>query len=780
MSDSSIRGEYDPERIRRAKSFLQRIRDSAMGDFDHDIPPPPERVDRAYRFALASIVIVLASAMIAVMALPGSAFLGRMVGIVADRLVVAGPGGKIEAPRIAQRSVIVGAEGGIVATLAGEENRRVVSLPQIAPIARNAVLAIEDARFFHHSGIDGAGLVRAVFANARAGQVREGGSTITQQLVKNVFVGNERTLERKLREAQYAVALEKEMTKSQILELYLNETYFGDGHYGIETAAEYFFGTPASKLDAVQSALLAGLIAAPERYNPFEFPERAKARRNTVLGRMAAEGFIERADLEKLKAAPLGVEKHPLPPAKEPYFVDFIKRQILDDPRFGATRSERAKALFQGGLRIETTLNLRLQDSARQAVDTVLDEDGDPAAALVSVEPATGAVRAMVGGRDFNSEQFNLAIGTNRQAGSTFKPFVMAAALDQGISPGLTLDTPSPYRTTDDMGKPWAPANYSNRGEGLMNMRKATELSVNTYYVQLIELVGPDKVVDMAKRLGITSPLEPYKSLSLGTFGVSPYEMASAYGTLANNGIACKPYTIRRVLAADGTEILRNDPSCTRVVDATIAATAVDILKGVIDRGTGRRNGQIGRPAAGKTGTTDDYTDAWFMGFTPQFSTAVWLGFPDSTERGLYNIHGLPQVFGGSLPAEIWNKFMKVAHDGLPAVAFPEPPTVEFTTVPTLVGLHRDDAMTQLKSAGLNVRTRIVSSSLSPGIVVAQLPSPGTEVEKGSLVEIQVSDGSEATSPPEPQDPTPEPYPSPTPSSSPNSTNDAETQERGR
>ena len=760
MSESSL-PKIDPERIRRAKRLLARVRESAMGDFDHDVPPPPDPDDRGYRLVLAALVIVLSSAMIAVLAVPGSAFLGRMVGIVADRLVIAGPGGAIELPRIAQRSVIVGTDGGIVATLAGEENRRVVTLPQIAPIARNAVLAIEDARFYQHNGIDGGGLVRAVFANARAGRVREGGSTITQQLVKNVLVGSERTIERKLREAQYAVALEKEMSKSQILELYLNETYFGDGVYGIETAAEYFFGIPASKLDPVQSALLAGIIAAPERTNPFDDPDRATARRNTVLRRMAEEGFIERSDVAKMQAAPLGAEKHPLPPATEPYFVDFIKRQILDDPRFGATRSDRAKALFQGGLRIETTLDLRLQAAARTSVDSVLNRKGDPAGALVSVEPTSGAVRAMVGGRDFNTEQFNLAIGNNRQAGSTFKPFVLTAALDQGISPGLTLNTPSPLRTTDDLGKPWAPANYSGRGEGLMNMRKATELSVNTYFVQLIQLVGPDKVVEMAHRMGITSPLEPYASLALGTFGVSPYEMASAYGTLANNGIACKPFTIRRVLAADGTEILRNDPSCTRAIDATIAATATQMLKAVIDRGTGRRNGQIGRPAAGKTGTTDDYTDSWFMGFTPQFSTAVWLGFPDSTKRGLYNIHGLPQVFGGSLPAEIWNKFMKTAHDGLPTVAFPEPPKVEMTNVPTLIGLHRDDALARLNAAGLSVRTQIVPGSLSPGIVVAQLPSPGTQVEKGTLVEIQVSDGSQATSPPIVIEPTPEPSPTP-------------------
>ncbi|MGH2830306.1 MAG: penicillin-binding protein, partial [Actinomycetota bacterium] len=653
------------------------------------------------------------------------------------------------------RSVIVSTNGEPIATLTGEENRRIVPLAQIAPIARNAVLAIEDARFYEHNGIDGSSLLRALFANAKAGRVREGGSTITQQLVKNVLVGSERTIDRKLREAQYAIALEKQLkSKSRILELYLNETYFGDGVYGIETAAEYYFGTPAAKLTTVQAALLAGLIAAPERYNPLTRPRTALARRSTVLRRMAGERFITREEADRLDKAPLGVSKHPLPKPVEPYFVDFIKKQILEDSRLG-TPAERERALFQGGLRIETTLDLRLQKAAREAVDSVLNLPKDPAGALVSVEPTTGMVRAMVGGKDFNTEQYNLAIGNNRQAGSVMKPFVMTAALNEGVSPGLTLDTPSPLFTTDELGRPWRPRNYSGRGEGLMSMRRATELSVNTYFVQLIKLIGPQKAVDMAVKLGITSKLEPYSSLALGTFGVSPYEMSSAYGTLANGGVACRPFTIRRVVAANGKELARNDPSCKRVIDSTVVAQATNLLEGVILRGTGRRNGQIGRPVAGKTGTTDDYTDAWFIGYTRQFATAVWLGFPESTKRGLHNIHGLPDVFGGSLPAQIWNKYMKVAHKDLPVLAFPAPPAAERVPVPDVLGRPRDEALPIIKAAGFTVRTAIVAGTQAPGIVISQNPGPGTIAEKGTLIEIQVSDGTGST------------YPSPTPTATP-------------
>jgi penicillin-binding protein 1A len=556
-------------------------------------------------------------------------------------------------------------------------------------------------------------LVRALFTNVGAGEVRQGGSTITQQLVKNIIVGTERSLDRKIREAQYAVALEREKSKREILELYLNEAYLGEGIYGIGTAAEFYFGQKVEKLTLAQGALLAGIIRAPERYDPLSKPDDARQRRDLVLDRMADLGYVPPAVAAEAKRETIQVSRHPLPKPVEPFFLEFVKEQIMDDARFGATRAERARLLFQGGLKIHTTLDLKLQKAASGAVSAVMTNPNDPAAALVSIEAATGAVKAMVGGSDFEKNKYNLAVQGKRQAGSAFKPFTMIAALEGAVPPGYTLDTPSPIELTDDAGQVWKVGNYSNRGEGLMDLRRATELSVNSFYAQLIKKVGPGKVVDVARKMGITSDLKPYLSLALGTFEVSPYEMASAYATLANGGIHCKPFGIARIIDAGGKNITRNDPQCAQVLDPKIAAQANAILRGVIDRGTGRQRAKIGRPAGGKTGTTDDYKDAWFMGYTPQFATAVWLGYQKDRTRPLYNIHGFAQVFGGSLPAMIWARYMKAAHDTVP-------------------------------------------SSYAPGVVAGQSPGAGAQAEAGSLVTLQVSDGSESDQPPPQPEPTSE------------------------
>jgi membrane peptidoglycan carboxypeptidase len=433
-----------------------------------------------------------------------------------------------------------------------------------------------------------------------------------------------------------------------------------------------------------------------------------------------------------------------------------VKDQILDNPLFGETRQDRARALFQGGLKIYTTLDLKLQKAASEAVSKVLTRKADPAAALVSIEAATGRVKAMVGGRDFEKNKYNLAVQGKRQAGSSFKPFTMIAALESGVSPGFTLDTPSPLELTDDIGHVWKTQNYSHHGEGIMTLRRATELSVNSFYAQLIQKIGPQKVVDVAHKMGIASELKPYLSLALGTFEVSPYEMASAYSTLANSGVHCAPFAIERVVDAAGKTLLRNDPVCTQVLAPDIAALADDILQGVILRGTGRANGNIGRPAGGKTGTTDDYKDAWFTGFTPQYSTVVWLGYPKDRTRPLYNIHGLPRVFGGSLPAMIWHRFMAFAHKSLPVVKFPPPPKVVPATVPDERGKSFDDAKAELEALGFSVRKGVFASSLAPGIVGKQNPPAGAQVEPGAMITLYVSDGSGAGVEPEP-----EPSPSP-------------------
>lgn len=773
MGDPFIRGEGDPERTRRLTERLRhawaRVRD-AMGVGDPGDPPPRDRDPSLsaslHRVGLVALIIGLCAALIATVTLPGAALIGRVVRGVAAKLEGGPSVGEI-AFQIAQRSVVYAAGGEVIATLAGEENRMIVRLADVPAITQHAVIAIEDARFYEHHGVDMSGLVRALFSNIEAGEVRQGGSTITQQLVKNVIVGTQKTLDRKIREAQYAVALEKERSKREILELYLNEAYFGEGVYGIGTAAEFYFGKEVSKLTLAESALLAGIIRAPERYDPFSNRRAALARRNLVLDRMADLRSITRAQAEQAKREPIGASRNPLPKPVEPYFLEFVKQQILDDARFGAARTERAQALFQGGLKIHTTLDLKLQTAAKEAVAAVLTSPKDPAAALVSVEPATGAVKAMVGGTDFEKAKYNLAVQGKRQPGSSFKPFTMVAALEAGVPPGYTLDTPSPVEITDQTGQVWKVQNYSHRGEGIMSMRRATELSVNSFYAQLINKVGPQKVVDLAAKLGIASELKPYLSLALGTLEVSPYEMASAYATLANGGVRCRPYAIARVLDAAGKTVVRNEPDCTRTLDAAIAAQANAILQGVIDRGTGRRNATIGRPAAGKTGTTDEYTDAWFTGHTPQFATAVWMGYPESRKRKLFNIHGYRQVFGGSLPAMIWARFMKFAHRGLPVVPFPPPPPPLTGVVPSVVGQPSEEAKAAVEAAGFTVRLKTVAHSFAPGVVAAQSPAAGTELEAGSMVTLSVSDGSLAGEPEPPPTPTPEPSPSASPSPSP-------------
>jgi 1A family penicillin-binding protein len=766
MSDL-LRGPYDEDKVERLRRPLReawdRIRRSAF-DGRSDGGPPDRAPFDPYRVVLMAIVITLAALTLSAVTVPGAAYVARAVRGVNKRLGT-GPQGRIILPQIAQRSVVLASDGSVIATLTGEENRKVVSLADVPPTTQHAVLAIEDARFYEHHGIDAAGILRALFTNASSGSVREGGSTITQQLVKNTIGSTERSIDRKIKEAQYAVALEKTLPKRRILELYLNEAYFGNGVYGIGTAAEFYFGVPARKLSLAQSALLAGLISSPEKYDPLEHPDRARERRNVVLKRMTELGDISPTVAERNQRLAVHARRHALGKPVEPYFVEFVKQQLLENPALGATRAERIRSVFEGGLRIHTTLDLKLEEAAKKAVAHVLNLKNDPSAALASIEPATGAVRALVGGRDFKASQFDLAVLGRRQPGSTFKPFALVAALDAGVPPTLTLDTPSPIKIKDpDTGQEYEVNNYDRKGEGYITLRNATELSVNSYYVQLTQRIGPQKVVEAAQKLGITSEIKPILSIALGTQEVSPFEMASAYSTLANGGIHCKPYAIERVLDATGKPLITAQSDCARAIDGTVAAQATNVLQGVIDRGTGR-SAKLGRPAAGKTGTTEEYSDAWFGGYTPQFATVVWMGFKDGNAHKLRNIHGLPKVFGGSLPAAIWTEYMKAAHEGVPVVQFPKPPAEPKAPVPDVVGKAAQDAMKTLTDAGFTVKEEIVRSSLAAGTVVAQTPEAGTEVPAGVLVTLHVSDG-KGRGPPPPS-PAPSPSPSPEPSEEP-------------
>jgi penicillin-binding protein 1A len=667
----------------------------------------------------------------------------------------------------AETSRILAADGSTLTSLHSDQDREVVPLSAMPQSLVDAVVSIEDERFWQHSGVDLRSMLRAAYANAQHGKVVEGGSTITQQYVKNELVGSEKTVNRKIHEAVVAWRLEHEYTKQHILELYLNTVYFGQGAYGVQAAAQTYFGESVGQLTLAQSAMLAGVLHAPATDDPFDHPAAALQRRSEVLNKMVSLGKVGPTDAAAAQAAPVdlrsraGDDRYPAG-----YFVEEVKQFILTDSHFGATPEERRDLLFRGGLRITTTLDPARQAEAEKAVAAQLSHPNrDPAGALVSIEPRTGYVRALVGGRDFfgpgPQDKFDLATQGRRQAGSSFKPFVLAAALENGI----TLDKVYPAPSHLDIALPapsteiWHVNNYEDEGGGAMNLVDATVHSVNTVYAQLVMDVGPDKAVAMAQRLGITSPLAPNPSAVLGTNDVSPLEMASAYGTLANGGIRVDPTFVLRVTKADGTVIYNHSHAESRVLSASIASTVVGVLQQVVARGTGRA-AQLDRPMAGKTGTAENWHDAWFLGFTPDLVTSVWVGFPDQ-QKSMVPPATPIRVQGGSWPAAIWRAYMKPALDGVPKTDFPivagssSPDIPPATTIPTpsttvvlptypkvpdVVGMTADAATSVITDAGFQVVRRPVADDADKaGTVLGQLPAGGQLAEPGSTVRIDVA-----------------------------------------
>jgi penicillin-binding protein 1A len=585
-----------------------------------------------------------------------------------------------------QTSFVYDSKGRILAELHAGEDRVIVPLEKISTHFVNAVIATEDRNFFHHRGVDFRGAARAVWAALRNREITQGGSTITQQYVKLVYTGGERTLARKLKEAVLAVKLEQRHSKEEILELYLNRIYFGRGAYGAEAAARAYFGKSASEIGPAEAALLAGLIRAPEVADPLRAPEVAKKRRNLSLQAMAETGVLpgeEAARLGRLDFQRCEPSQTPEPekmcvlPRSSPgaagagsaaYFVDYVRQYLVE--KYSAER------VFKGGMRVYTTLDSDLQAAAREAIDSTLDREGDPEAALVALD-ASGRIVAMIGGRDFKASEVNLAVGeqgggSGRQPGSAFKPITLAAAVHKGISlksrfrgpASITLDLPG--------GGRWTVKNYGGASYGTEDLVVATANSINTIYAQLQMAIGAEATVDMAKRLGIQSHLDPHPSIVLGTEETSPLEMATAYLVFANRGSRALPRAVDKIEAADGTLLEQAEVSKERVLSENEADQINFALQQVIARGTGKA-ADIGRPAAGKTGTTEDYGDAWFVGYTPQqLSVAVWMGYPEGRERKMTNVHGRA-VAGGTFPAQIWAKFMKRALAGTKPTSFVKP-----------------------------------------------------------------------------------------------------------
>jgi penicillin-binding protein 1A len=564
----------------------------------------------------------------------------------------------------ARTSVVYAADGTVLTEWHGEQDRKVVGIADVPKVLQDAVVAAEDERFFEHDGVDTGAVLSAL-----RGTGGTGASSITLQLVRLIFDdGHAGGFTSKVRQALMAYQLEAKTSKQSVLEGYLNMVYFGNGRYGVESASRGYFGKSASALTLAESALLAGAIRSPSRYAPTVDASAAKRRRDDVLTRMRDLGLVTSEQEVEARATPVKLDGAKAEASKvAPYFVEYVKQQLIE--------SMGSKAVFTGGLRVYTSIEPAAQRAAEDAVASVLPAVTDPECALVALDPRDGRVLAMVGGRDFGVAQYNLASQGRRQPGSAFKPFVLVAALESGVSPDRAFDT-SPYTVRVKDGY-WRVENYENGfTTGRLTLRAATDWSVNAVYARLIMEVGPEKVVDAAKRMGITSPLEPNPAIALGGLskGVSPLEMASAFGTLAAGGMHAPPVAILKVTDDRGAVLFESKATPKREVSQAVAAQASGMLRDVVERGTGT-NARIGRAVAGKTGTTQSYRDAWFVGYTGDMVAAVWVGYRQA-QVDMLDVYGI-KVTGGSFPATIWGRFAGTA---LPLLAVPSRPATAAAT----------------------------------------------------------------------------------------------------
>ncbi|MEO7980841.1 MAG: transglycosylase domain-containing protein [Sporichthyaceae bacterium] len=719
---------------------------------------------------------------------------------------------ELEIPPLPERSRILAADGSLIATFY-DEDRVSVPLTDVAQTMRQAVVAIEDSRFYDHGGIDLRGTLRALVNNS-SGRDVQGGSTLTQQYVKQVLLESAREVQdpkqraaaekaateqsytRKVRELRYAVALEDKYSKQQILERYLNIAYFGNGAFGVEAAARRYYSSHARDLTLPQAALLAGIVQQPTAFNPILNPERALARRDIVLNRMAQVGVASSADVTAAKATQLDLKaskkslRNGCSDSNVAFFCDFVLKTIQNDKAFGATRQERTALLLRGGLTITTTLDRAAQKNAQDSVAAHVSPTDKVASALVSVQPGTGQIRAMAVSRDFGSRrkkgeiQFNPATdrayggSSGFQAGSTFKPFVAAAALEEGYPFSYSIYAPYQAHIGDVQGckgevltDKWDPFNETPSENGNYTLETGIEGSINTYFAQLEERVGVCRPWQIATSLGMNRAdgkklVGPYKTFTLGVDEVSPLSMAEAYATFAARGNHCTSIAILEVTDPSGNRLPVPQAGCQQVLDQKIADGVNELLQGVIERGTGTR-ASIGRPAAGKTGTTNSRISVWFVGYTPDLATAVWAGNP-SPPAGGYPLSNVViggtyygDVCGGCLPGPIWQQMMSRTLANTPVSSFTsaadDVKSGSAIAVPTVTGKGVEQAKSILRKAQLDpvVSNNPVYVTYAPaGTVAYSYPGSDAQVYPGQRVVLYVSAG-----PPAPAQPTTVPTP---------------------
>ncbi|GAA4350406.1 transglycosylase domain-containing protein [Angustibacter luteus] len=720
---------------------------------------------------------------------------------------------EFEQSPLAQQSRILDADDHVIATFYNE-NRIVVPLKKVAMIMQNAQIAIEDTRFREHGGIDPKGVLRAAVSNAQSGESGQGASTLTQQFVKLTLQENalsagdeegalaavDKNFGRKLQEMKYAITLEKNMTKDEILQGYLNIAYYGDGAYGVETAARHYFSTTAAKLTLPQAAMLAGLVQQPGRFDPRKNPKAALARRNIVLDRMLQTKVITQKQHDAAVKTKIGLKVRPAgngcDTSPYPYFCDYIYNQVLDSKTFGPTTAARRALMMRGGLTIKTTLQPAAQKQAQKAVSSKVapTNKSKVAAAMSVVEPGTGKVLAMVQstryGRTKGKTTVNYNVdktyngGSGFQTGSTFKAFTLAAALDDGQSLNSIVDAPpGKYKFQRSEFKPgscedlrpsnYDPGNSEGHERGPMTLADATAHSVNTAFVRLEAEVGICKVADIASNLGVhlaqpsaadqpdgkpSSDIRPYGSLTLGIETIAPLTMASAYAAFAADGQYCPPVSITSATTLGGKKIALPKSACDQAIKEDVARGVTSALQGVLTHGTAAGRG-IGRPAAGKTGTTNNSTDLWFIGYTPQLAAAVWFGHPNAskpmkninTGKGSYG----GQLYGATVSAPIWQSFMKAASAKLAVENFGKPSSKmtygERITVPSVTGQSIEAATRTLEGAGFSVSVGAPKPSAVPaGQVAESSPGAGSRATAGTTVTIYPSTGVPPATPNQP------------------------------